>query len=53
MLQHHAIAMQPYDGKDAGTPLAASARVERYPPTESFSIYRGLSPPSELNRRYF
>jgi len=28
MLQHHAIAMQPYDGKDAGTPLAASAWVE-------------------------
>ena len=54
MLQHHAIAMQPYDRQDAGTPLAASPRVEKYPPTEldfSFSIYRGLSPPSELIRR--
>ena len=43
MLQHHAIAMQPYDGNDAGTLLAASARVERYPPAESDFLFQHLS----------
>ena len=48
--------MRPYVGRNGGTPLAASAWVEgifQQNRIFPFSIYRGLSLPSELIRRQF